>query len=215
MKKYSHFVVSRLVSGILILAPIYLAVLLLFKAAQSLSEVMRPLASIVPEWLPGDRVLSLLLVLIICFLAGLTVRTPAGRAAWERIENSLFQKIPGYAVVRSFTHRVAGDNQDNTWKPAFAEIEEALVPAFIIEELEDGRFTVFVPSIPTPLAGAVYVLTPERVHPLNISFTQAVKVISRWGSGCKDLVATMESNVGHKGIRTVPATRPAIHSSST
>jgi hypothetical protein len=33
------------------------------------------------------------------------------------------------------------------------EIEEALVPAFIIEELDDGRFTVFVPSVPTPFAG--------------------------------------------------------------
>jgi uncharacterized membrane protein len=72
------------------------------------------------------------------------------------------------------------------------EVEEALVPAFIIEELGDGRFTVFVPSIPTPLAGAVYILTAERVHPLNVPFTQAIKTISRWGSGSKDLVAAME-----------------------
>ena len=40
------------------------------------------------------------------------------------------------------------------WKPALVEIEEALVPAFIIEELEDQRVTVFVPSVPTPFAGA-------------------------------------------------------------
>jgi len=66
------------------------------------------------------------------------------------------------------------------------------VPAFIIEELGDGRFTVFVPSIPTPLAGAVYILSSERVHPLNVPFTQEIKTISRWGSGSKDLVAAME-----------------------
>jgi uncharacterized membrane protein len=71
-------------------------------------------------------------------------------------------------------------------------VEEAVVPAFIIEELGDGRFTVFVPSIPTPLAGAVYILSAERVHPLNVPFTQAIKTISRWGSGSKDLVAAME-----------------------
>jgi uncharacterized membrane protein len=52
---------------------------------------------------------------------------------------------------------------------------------------------VFVPSIPTPLAGAVYILTPERVHPLDIAFTQAMKAVTRWGSGCKDLVAAMDS----------------------
>ncbi|HKF55632.1 MAG TPA: hypothetical protein VKJ45_09320 [Blastocatellia bacterium] len=73
-----------------------------------------------------------------------------------------------------------------------AEIEDALVPAFIIEELEDGRFTVFVPSVPTPLTGAIYILSPHRVHPLNISLTHAIKAVSRWGSGSKGLVAAME-----------------------
>jgi uncharacterized membrane protein len=77
-------------------------------------------------------------------------------------------------------------------KLALAEIEESLVPAFIIEELDDGRFTVFVPSVPTPLAGAVYILERARVHPLRVPFTQAISVISRWGSGAKDLVAATE-----------------------
>ena len=65
-------------------------------------------------------------------------------------------------------------------------------PAFIIEELADGRFTVFVPSVPTPFA-AVYVLTPERVHPLDVPFTQALQSISRWGSGSKELVEAMKT----------------------
>ena len=73
-----------------------------------------------------------------------------------------------------------------------AEIEDALVPAFIVEELDDGRFTVFVPSVPTPL-GAVYILRRERVHILEIPFTQAISSISRWGSGSKELVAAMRS----------------------
>ena len=62
-------------------------------------------------------------------------------------------------------------------------IEDALVPSFIIEELGDGRLTVFVPSIPTPLAGAVYVLPRERVHPVDVPFTQALQTVPRWGSG--------------------------------
>ena len=66
------------------------------------------------------------------------------------------------------------------------EIEDALVPAFIIEELEDGRFTIFVPSVPTPFAGAVYVLGPERVHMIDVPFTQAIKTITQWGSGSRD-----------------------------
>jgi uncharacterized membrane protein len=86
-------------------------------------------------------------------------------------------------MFRGFTHRLAGRGDANMWKPALAEIEDALVPAFIVEELDDGRFTVFVPSVPTPFAGAVYILSRERVHLVDIPFTQAIQSVSRWGSG--------------------------------
>ncbi len=192
MKKLRDFIVSRLVAGVLVLAPIYLAALLLLKAMKSLSGLVRPLAKLLPEWLPADRIFSLLLVMIVCILIGITVRTRRGRAAWRRMENSLFQKIPGYAVVRGFTQQLAGETQGESWQPALAEIEEALVPAFIIEELEDGLFTVFVPSVPTALSGAVYILSQDRVHRVNVSIGQVIKAVSRWGSGSKDLVAAME-----------------------
>jgi uncharacterized membrane protein len=76
---------------------------------------------------------------------------------------------------------------------ALAEIEEAVVPAFIIEDLDDGRFTVFVPSAPTPLSGSIYILTPEGVHAVDVPFTHAIKSLSRWGSGSKELVAAMKN----------------------
>src|SRR4029453_19287715 len=142
---------------------------------------------------PAEHFLSLLLVLIVCFLVGVAVRTPTGRAIRERIEKTLFERLPGYALLRSLTQRLAGQGEENVWKPALGEKEDALVPAFIIEELEDGRFTIFVPSVPTPFAGAVYILSPERVHPLDIPFTQAVQSVSRWGSGSKELVAAMKT----------------------
>ena len=68
---------------------------------------------------------------------------------------------------------------------ALAEIEDALVPAFVVEEHEDGRYTVFVPSIPTPAAGAVYILPRERVHLVDVPFPRAVSVISKWGAGSR------------------------------
>ena len=195
MKTLIDFIVSRLVAGLLVLAPIYLAALLLLKAMKSLTAFVRPLAKLLPEWLPADHILSLLLVLIICLLIGITVRTRTGRAVWGRMENSLFQRIPGYTIVRSFTQQLAGETQGESWKPALAEIEEALVPAFIIEELEDGLFTVFVPSVPTALSGAVYILSQDRVHRVNIPIAHVIKAVSRWGSGSKDLVAAMERKV--------------------
>jgi uncharacterized membrane protein len=192
MKKVLAFVAKAVLGGLLIVVPIYLAILLLLKGMKSIVGLVRPFALLLPDWLPAEKALSLILVLMICFLIGVAVRTRAGRAVRERIERTFFERIPGYALFRSLAQQVAGDNRQNVWKPALVEIEEALVPAFIIEEFEDGRYTVFVPSIPTPLAGAVYILDRKRVHPLSVPFTEALKTVSKWGSGAKDLVTAME-----------------------
>ena len=193
MKYAREFVVSAVVGGGLVLLPLYLAVLVVLKGMKSVVGLVRPIAALFPETVPAENALALLAVLIICFAVGAAVRTPAGRIVRERLETSFFGRLPGYAMFRGFTQRRAGRGDANMWKPALAEIEDALVPAFIVEELDDGRFTVFVPSVPTPFAGAVYILSRERVHLVDIPFTQAIQSVSRWGSGSKDLVAAMRA----------------------
>ena len=185
------FIINAVVGGVLVLLPIYLAVLLLLKGMKAVVDLVRPIAALLPEWLPAEDALALLAVLIVCFLVGAAVRTRAGRVVRERMEMGFFGRIPGYALFRSLTQRLAGEGDGIAWKPVLAEIEDALVPAFIVEELVDGRFTVFVPSVPTPFAGAVYILSRERVHLVDIPFTQAIKSVSRWGAGSGELVAAM------------------------
>jgi uncharacterized membrane protein len=191
MKQGLSFVARSLLAGFLIVVPIYLSVLLLLKAMKSVVRLVRPVALLLPESVPAEMLLSLLFVLLICFLIGVGISTRKGRMVRERLEKTLFDRIPGYALIRSLTQQLVGSSHEKIWKPAFVEIEEALVPAFIIEEFEDGRYTVFVPSIPTPFMGAVYILDRKRVHLLDVPFTHALKTISKWGSGSKDLVATM------------------------
>ena len=194
MKAAREFATSTVVGGVFVVVPAYLAIVLLLKGMQSVAGLVRPVAALLPDSLPAESVLSLLLLLVFCFLVGMAVRTRTGRAVRERLEIVFFERLPGYGLLRSLTQRLAGDRGETAWKPALVAIEDALVPAFVIEELDDGRFTVFVPSIPTPLAGAVYVLDRERVHLVDVPFTQAVRTISRWGSGCKDLVAAMQTD---------------------
>lgn len=191
MRYVREFITSAVVGGLFVVVPVYLAVLLLLKGMKSVGTLVRPFAALLPDWVPAQGIFSLLLVLALCCLVGIAVRTRSGRAIRERLEIVFFERLPGYGLLRSLTQRLAGDTDEGAWKPAMVEIEDALVPGFIIEEHEDGRFTVFVPSVPTPLAGAVYVLSRERVHALDVPFTQAIRTISQWGSGSRNLVAAM------------------------
>ena len=193
MKEGGGFILSTLLVGAIVVVPVYLAILLLLQLAGSLLGIIRPITALLPESLPAENVIAILLVLVVCFLVGILVRTSIGHAIWDGIERTLFQRIPGYTLLKGLTHRMADDSDETSWKPALVELEDALVPGFIIEVLDDGRFTVFVPSVPTPLAGAVYILARERVHPLDVPFTKALQTISKWGSGSKDLVAAMSA----------------------
>ena len=193
MKKFRQSGQNALLRGVLVIVPIYLTTLLLLKAMKSLTRLVQPVAALLPDWLPAENVLSFLLLVILCFLVGILVQTSKGQAMRERIERSVFQKVPGSTLFRSMTRQLAGESRESAWKAALVEIEDALVPALIIEELGDGSFTVFVPSVPTPMAGAVYILAADRVHPLNVPFTQVLKTVTRWGSGSKDLVAALET----------------------
>jgi uncharacterized membrane protein len=214
MKYARDFITSTVIGGLFIVVPAYLAILLLLKGMKSVAALVRPVAALVPDWLPAENLLSLLVVLGVCFIVGAAVQTPVGRALRERVERLFFERLPGYGLLRSLTQRLAGDGEERTWQPALAELEDALVPAFIIEELADGRFTVFVPSVPTPFAGAVYVMERARVHILDIPFTKAISSISRWGSGSKDLVAAMQGTPARAGepSRRAPVT-PPVHTS--
>ena len=81
MKQARPFVVNALISGLIIVVPVYLAVLLLLKAMGSVLGLVSPMAKLLPDWLPATNILALLLLLVTCFVVGVAVRTAAGRAA--------------------------------------------------------------------------------------------------------------------------------------
>ena len=183
MKGLAELTKTTLIGGLLIVLPIYLSILLLVKTLAGIVALMAPVTATIPASAQFREVIAIVIVLVVCLLAGFVVRTGPGLRAKNALERSVLRKIPGYAMVRGLAERVSGEDTDGAFQPALVEIEDALSPGFIIEELEDGRYTVLVPSVPTPAAGSLFILPRERVHPLDVPFTQAVTVISKWGAG--------------------------------
>ena len=63
MKYARELVVNTVIGGALVLVPIYLAVLLLLKGMQSVVGLVRPVAALLPDWVPGETFWTLLIVL--------------------------------------------------------------------------------------------------------------------------------------------------------
>ena len=78
MKSAMGFLTKALVRGLLIVVPVYFAVLLLLKGMKTVAKLVSPFAQMLPEWLPAEDFLSLLLVLAICVAIGASVGTGIG-----------------------------------------------------------------------------------------------------------------------------------------
>jgi len=195
MKSLIDFVKTTLIGGLLVILPVVLLWVLLKQGAAAVGPILQPVLSRLPPDMPFPGVVALaieaLVVILGCFAVGLAFRTPTGRRVTHAVESRVFNHLPGYALLRSFTRGAMGEEDAMQFKVALTEMEGGLVPSFIIEEHPDGRFTVFVPSAPTPTSGAIYIFPREAVHLVDVPFSQAVRCITRLGKGSDRLLRAM------------------------
>lgn len=191
MKRAIEFIKTTLLGGILVIAPAAAIVLLLAKVAKLIRGILEPVADKLLTGVHLPYVIEIVSILLICFLAGLLVRTATGRWVGGLVERHIFEKFPGYTLIKALMGRSLGGNTDQTAIPALAEMEEGLVPALIIERHDDGYVTVFVPSPPVPTVGQAYVFSSDKVFPVDVSLPKFVSCIAKWGVGAQELRLAM------------------------
>jgi uncharacterized membrane protein len=174
-----------LVDGALVVLPIGAVVLLVLGLIGKLQQAADPLSGRYVH----PAIVAVAFFILICLLIGLLIRSTAGRRTRRMLEALLFEKIPGYRLVKAF----AGDGPlvqggGKAMRPALAAIEEGQCPALVMDEFADGRLVVFVPGSPAPMSGAIYIFTPDKVTFLDVPLLPFMKAISSWGLGLKEMV---------------------------
>ena len=192
MQRMIRLVTTTALGGILFLLPAVLTVLVVAQALKLALRVLAPIEAMIPaESFAGVTLATVVagaLLLAVCFGAGLVARTRAGTRVNEQLEGLILKRIPGFALLKSAAEGVVGLESGSGVTAALAYIEECWVPAFVMERHTSGLFTVFVPSVPTPAAGAVYLLEETRVRPLDVPVTSMVSCIMRLGLGLRELI---------------------------
>jgi uncharacterized membrane protein len=193
MKQVLGFLKATVLGGLLLVLPTWLAVLLVGKALMHLQVFVKPITAELPASIAHPRIIAVLLLIALCFAVGLLIQTAIGAQVERVVEQRVLEKLPGYSTLRGFAAQLTAFETTVTFQPALLEIEEALVPGFFVEEHSHDRCTVFVPSVPTPLAGAIYIIARNRVHRLNLPIIAVMQCISRWGAGSGALVAAIDA----------------------
>lgn len=60
--------------------------------------------------------------------------------------------------------------------------------AFLIEQIDDNNFTVFVPDAPNPWSGSVVFVEKKDIKEIEITQKQALACIRKLGFGSKELL---------------------------
>jgi uncharacterized membrane protein len=191
MKRLLGFLGTTFVGGLLVILPIYLAVLLLLKAVGTLVALLKPVVELVPDNKAHPNLIATVVVVVACFLAGLVAREFPRSKLGQTFEEKVLDRIPGYGLLRSLTRSFFGA-RDGGMELALVEMEEGLVLGMVVERHAMGWVTVFIPSTPAPASGSIYFFPEARVHPVDVPFRTGLKAAAKYGRGAGALLAGLK-----------------------
>ena len=127
MKVIPQFLRTTILGGILFLMPIAMLAILLDKAMSVALKFARPIAEKVPDVLDIGvarvTLLAIVLLMLICFLAGLLAGTAAAQKVVRGLESSILSKIPAYEYFKQVTGGVLGTDDLSRHPVVLAQLE--------------------------------------------------------------------------------------------
>jgi uncharacterized membrane protein len=180
------------VGGVLFLVPFIVLILILGKAIQILRIFTVPLAERLPyESVIGmetPRIMAVFVLIVACFLAGLFAKTSLAKKLVSWLEKTFLSNLPGYTYFKNLGEEAAGLAPAHGQQAVLAQFDDAWQIGFIVERIPEGRVVVFIPDAPSPWTGGVFIFDEERVKPLNVPSTAAVKSLQKLGEGTGALI---------------------------
>jgi uncharacterized membrane protein len=192
MSGLMRFCRTTVLGGAVFLLPVTVVVYLVARAFVMLHGLLDPVHRQFPETrflgVGAASLLTLGVLLALCFAAGLAARSVAARGFQRWIEEHLLARIPGYSMLRSLAHGALGQSDGSELKPALVKTGEAWQLGFLSESLPDGRQVVFVPEAPEALSGDVLVVDAATVRPLDVPLPAALRCLRVHGRGFVELL---------------------------
>lgn len=195
MEHIGRWIRTTMVVGIASILPLILLAWVLFWLYNFILDQVQPIAELISIGIHIDIILASLLtvvsILLICFLLGLFVRTRAGSFFHNQIEKRLLKKIPGYTVTKEVVLSFSGEQET----PFSAAVlcrpfgGDTWMTGFITDRTRmKGVITVFVPTGPNPTSGNIYHLPERDVKEMKGKVEQGIKTVIGCGTGSNKLI---------------------------
>lgn len=188
-ERINYSMLGTVIYGLIVIVPIGVVFLLLAKLTEILEKIAAPLglesnfgAAIA---LVIAIVVAVLFVLLISWVVGTVMRR---FVSYQKFETSILNQVPGYQIVANIAKGFV--EGEVSYPPALVELHGPGIGVigFVMEEHANDRFTVYVPSVPVPTMGNIYVVERERLTMLDARGADVTDCISQWGIGSGKIV---------------------------
>jgi uncharacterized membrane protein len=194
MKTIAQFVRTTILGGVFFLAPIVVLIVILAKAFDYAKKGLNAVLVHIPaasDLSAGTATaLAVVVVALVCFLAGLVARTMAAQRVIDALESSVLSKIPAYDYLKQESASALGVAEIAQHPVVFVPMEGGWQLGVQTEALSGGLVSVFVPGAPDPHSGSVFFFSTDNVRPAGVKLAAGLNCLRRCGAGASALGAS-------------------------
>jgi len=200
MKRIKDFLKTSLLGGLVVILPVAILIFVFKWIFNLVTNMVQPLTDLVMTRSQMQEILADILViaviLTLCFVIGVFVRTRLGKWIFQTLENKILKIAPGYSLIKETVMQFVGSKKSPFSSVALVQIfaNETLASAFVTDTHEDGSYTVFVPTGPNPTSGNIYHLAARFVHPVDVPVEDAMRSILSCGAGSTKLIKALSKS---------------------
>ena len=184
------FLKTTMIGGIVFMVPIIIFIAIIGKAIKLTNKLAAPVSALIPADGIGNiavaDLLALVIILLICFLAGLAAKSTLARKSVSNLESRVFSKIPVYGFVKSKVDAIVQPEKAEGMKPVLAQFDDYWQIAFEVERIPGETVTIFLPGAPDPWSGSVCYVTEDRIQPLELTLLPVLKTLKGLGKGSNE-----------------------------
>lgn len=187
-----QLILDRILKGIILfLLPLTLLTYLFKKGIEVISKVVEP----IKEHLPEQRIfgigmvtlLSIFLLLLVCYVFGWLVEKSRTRFYLDKIDNLLASIIPGYSMMKTRATDVIG-TEDKEWRVVLMGEEDDWKMGIEVGKQEGDYSLIFFPEPPDAKAGEIKLIHQSKIKYSDIPVNQLLMIIRKYGSGAAALL---------------------------
>jgi len=192
-KRVKKFFTTTLMGGLLVILPVVIILWAFNMLVKFVVSNITPVTMIVNKFINVKYLPEIILVIVvICFLVGLAVRTKLGNWIHINVEEKILTKIPGYSMVKGAINQLI--STDKKTKP-FSQVvlfklfnNDVLLTGVITDDEDEEYVTIFCATAPNPTSGFIYHVLRKDVFLIDVGVEDTMRTVFSGGSGSSMLI---------------------------